>query len=95
MECLCIPHSLPDTCRSAHLGPCDIMRQTQTIQECIADPAKTGAIKEYVEKGRQLYQMQTFDQHLTDLYRGGLITLETAKAAASSASDFERNFQFE
>jgi twitching motility protein PilT len=74
---------------------CEIMRQTQTIQECIADPSKTCTIKEYIEKGRQLYQMQTFDQHLTDLYRSELITLETAKAAASSASDFERNLQFE
>jgi twitching motility protein PilT len=74
---------------------CEIMRQTQTIQECIAEPSKTGTIKEYIEKGRQLYQMQTFDQHLTDLYRSELISLETAKAAATSASDFERNLQFE
>jgi twitching motility protein PilT len=74
---------------------CEIMRQTQTIQECISDPSKTCTIKEYIEKGRQLYQMQTFDQHLTDLYRSELITLDTAKAAASSAADFERNLQFE
>jgi len=39
--------------------------------------------------------MQTFDQHLTDLYRAGTISLETAKSAATSASDFERNLQFE
>jgi twitching motility protein PilT len=74
---------------------CEIMRQTQTIQECIADPAKTPMVKEYIEKGRQMYGMQTFDQHLTDLYRQGLINLETAKAAATSASDFERNLSFE
>jgi twitching motility protein PilT len=74
---------------------CEIMRQTQTIQECIAEPSKTAMIKEYIEKGRELYQMQTFDQHLTDLYREGLINLETAKAAATSASDFERNLSFE
>jgi twitching motility protein PilT len=73
---------------------CEIMRQTQTIQECIAEPAKTCMIKEYIEKGRELYKMQTFDQHLTDLYRAGLINLETAKSAATSAADFERNLQF-
>ncbi|NLT67176.1 MAG: PilT/PilU family type 4a pilus ATPase [Acidobacteria bacterium] len=74
---------------------CEIMRQTKTIQECIADPDKIFMIKEYIEKGRELYQMQTFDQHLTDLYRQDVITLETAKAAATSAADFERNLQFE
>jgi twitching motility protein PilT len=42
-----------------------------------------------------MYQMQTFDQHLTDLYHGGTITLETAKAAATSPSDFERNLNFQ
>lgn len=74
---------------------CEIMRQTQTIQECIADPEKTTMIKEYIEKGREMYQMQSFDQHLTSLYREGRISLETAKAAATSASDFERNLSFD
>jgi twitching motility protein PilT len=74
---------------------CEIMRQTQTIQECIAEPSKIFMIKEYIEKGRELYQMQTFDQHLTELYRKEMISLETAKAAATSASDFERNLQYE
>jgi len=74
---------------------CEIMRQTKTIQECVAEPEKIFMIKEYIEKGREMYQMQTFDQHLTDLYRDGTISLETAKAAATSASDFERNLQFD
>ncbi len=74
---------------------CEVMRQTKTIQECVADAAKTYMIKEYIEKGHELYKMQTFDQHLTDLYRKELISLETAKAAATSAADFERNLQFE
>jgi twitching motility protein PilT len=80
--------------KSGRVVACEIMRQTQTIQECIADPAKTGTMKEFIEKGRELYGMQTFDQHLTDLYKQEIITLETAKAAATSASDFERNLSF-
>jgi twitching motility protein PilT len=74
---------------------CEIMRQTKTIQDCIEDPDKIHMIKEYIEKGRELYKMQSFDQHLTDLYRSGTISLETAKAAATSAADFERNLNFE
>jgi twitching motility protein PilT len=80
---------------SGRVVACEIMRQTQTIQECIAEPAKIHMLKEYIEKGRELYKMQTFDQHITGLYRDGTITLETAKSAATSAADFERNLSFE
>ena len=80
---------------TGRVAACEVMRQTKTIQECIAEPEKIYMIKEYIEKGREFYQMQTFDQHLTDLYRAGTITLETAKSAATSAADFERNLQFE
>jgi len=76
------------------VAACEIMRRNQTIQECILDPEKIHMIKEYIEKGREIYQMQTFDQNLTDLYRSGVITLEAAKAAATSPSDFERNLNF-
>jgi twitching motility protein PilT len=72
----------------------EIMRRTQTMQECIEDPEKIHMMKEYIEKGREMYGMQTFDQHLTDLYKSGAITLETAKSAATSPSDFERNLSF-
>jgi twitching motility protein PilT len=80
---------------SGRVVACEIMRQTKTVQECIAEPAKTYMLKEYIEKGRELYKMQTFDQHLTDLYRAGTINLETAKAAATSAADFERSLSFD
>jgi twitching motility protein PilT len=80
---------------SSRVVACEIMRQTKTIQECISDSDKIHMIKEYIEKGREFYQMQSFDQHLTDLYRAGTITLETAKSAATSAADFERNLNFQ
>jgi twitching motility protein PilT len=73
---------------------CEIMRRTQSIQDCIADPLKTDLMREYLEKGRELYGMQTFDQHLTDLYTAGVIDMATARAAATSAADFERNLVF-
>jgi twitching motility protein PilT len=73
---------------------CEIMRRTQSIQDCIADPLKTDTMREYLEKGRELYGMQTFDQHLTDLYSAGVIDMEAARAAATSAADFERNLVF-
>jgi twitching motility protein PilT len=70
------------------------MRHTKTIQDCIENPEKTAGIKDHLERGREQYGMQTFDQHLTDLYRQELISLETAKSAATSPADFERNLQY-
>jgi twitching motility protein PilT len=86
---------LPRVGGAGRVVACEIMRRTQTIQECIAEPDKMHMLKEYIEKGRELYKMQTFDQHLTDLFKQEIINLETAKSAATSASDFERNLQFE
>jgi twitching motility protein PilT len=81
--------------RMGRVVACEIMRQTKTIQECIADPSKTYMLKEYIEKGNELYKMQTFDQHLRDLYQKGTISLDVAKSAATSAADFERNLNFQ
>ncbi|GBE04513.1 hypothetical protein BMS3Abin10_00129 [bacterium BMS3Abin10] len=44
--------------------------------------------------GGDQYKMQTFDQHLMKLYEEKIIDIETAKSAATSASDFERNVAF-
>jgi twitching motility protein PilT len=68
----------------------EIMKVTRTIEDCIKESEKTPLIKDYIQKGRSQYSMQTFDQHLIDLYKSGQITFETAKAAATSPADFER-----
>jgi twitching motility protein PilT len=73
----------------------EIMVVTKTIQEYIRDPDRTGGIKDAIEKGRSQYGMQSFDQHLTDLYRAGTITMETALEYASNPSDFQRALSFE
>jgi twitching motility protein PilT len=39
--------------------------------------------------------MQSFDQHLTELYRSGKITLETAIESASNPADFQRALNFD
>ena len=38
--------------------------------------------------------MQTFDQHLLQLYQGGVINAETAKRAATHRTDLERALTF-
>jgi len=71
----------------------EIMIVTGMVHEIIRDP-RAGSLKDTIEKGRTQYGMQSFDQHLTDLYREGAITLETALAAATNRADFERALHF-
>ena len=64
----------------------EVMVSTKTIQECIKDPSKTGEITDVVERSRDQYGMQSFDQELSRLYRAGVIDLEVAKSAATNSS---------
>ena len=73
----------------------EILRFTRSIQECIKTPEKTHELKEHMEKGKAEYGMQTFDQHLIELYKSGEISMEVAKFAATSTSEFERGLTIE
>lgn len=73
----------------------EIMVTTQTVREYILDADRTGSLKDVIEKGRTTYGMQSFDQHLSDLYRAQEVKLEVARAAASNPADFERALNFE
>ena len=68
----------------------EVMRVTRTIQECIRHPEKTAEIAGHISKGRDLYGMQTFDQHLAQLYAQKKITIEVAKMAATNSEELER-----
>ena len=72
----------------------EILRNNATIKDYIENAEKTGALKDVIEAGRTQYGMQSFDQHLTQLYKEGVITIEVALDAASSPSDFQRALDF-
>jgi twitching motility protein PilT len=73
----------------------EIMVVTGTIQDYLRDPSKSSGVRDLIEKGKLQYGMQSFDQHLVDLYKRGLISLEVALAASSNPADFQRNLSFE
>jgi twitching motility protein PilT len=70
----------------------EVMYATSTIKACIRDN-KLDEIEQYIEKGRDEYNMQTMDQHLIDLCRAELITIEEAKRISRS-KDLERKLMF-
>ena len=72
----------------------EIMITSPGIKEAISDANKIGEIYTYITKGKRGSGTQTFDQHITDLYKEGKISIDEARASASSPDDFERNLMF-
>ena len=66
------------------------MRSTESIKDCLITPEKTSRVVDFIRIGRDQYGMQTFDQHLMELVEQEKISIEVAKAAATSPGDFER-----
>jgi len=73
----------------------EILISTNIIQQYIIESDKTAFIPDVIAKSRMQYNMQTMDQHLTELYKAGTITFEVAIAAATNASDFQRALDFD
>jgi twitching motility protein PilT len=80
---------VPKADRTGAVPAVEILINTASIKECIIDPAKADEIPMLLEKGRTTYGTQTFDQHLEELYRKGIIDYNTAIAYASRPSDME------
>ena len=66
----------------------EIMYATSSIKACIRD-GHLDEIEQYIEKGRDEYYMQTLDQHLIQLCKQEVITLDEAKRISRS-TDLER-----
>ncbi len=65
----------------------EVMVMTTRIYEFVMDPAQLPMIEDAIAEGGY-YGMQTFDQHLLQLYGDGEVTLRDALAAATNAHDF-------
>jgi twitching motility protein PilT len=69
---------------------CEVLLNSISIQQAIRDPAKTSEIPALIERSSDDLGTQTFDQHLLQLCRSGVITVEVAKSNATSPSEIER-----
>ncbi len=86
---------LPHKDGKGRVAAVEIMRHTGAVQEYIADADRTNEIKDLIASGRTQYGMQTFDQHLMELYRNGTISEAVALSAATSPADFARDLEFQ
>jgi len=73
----------------------EVLRMTRSVRECVRTPGRLADIPELMKRGRDLYGMQLFDQHLLELVTHGRISLETAVYAASNPEEFERSMTIE
>ncbi len=66
----------------------EVMYATSTIKACIRE-GHLDEIEHHIEKGRDEYRMQTLDQHLIQLCKQEVITLDEARRISRS-TDLER-----
>ena len=85
---------LPKATGKGRVVAAEILVSTESIKEFIRDN-RLGDVTDYLSKNTDIYGTQSFDQHLSELYKAGIITLDTAKAATTNPSDFERALAFE
>ena len=86
---------LPNKKGTGRVPAVEILRTTRSIREAIRDPNRAVEIRDHIEKGHSDMQMQTFDQHLLELYQANKIKLETARDAASNPRDFATKLALE
>jgi twitching motility protein PilT len=78
-----VPHATGE----GRVAVVEVMVMTTRIYEFVMDPAQTAVIEDAIAEGGY-YGMQTFDQHLLELYKDGEVTLRDALAAATNSHDF-------
>jgi twitching motility protein PilT len=65
----------------------EVLVSTGRVFDMITNPTNTHLIEDVIAEG-DFYGMQTFDQHLLRMYQDGVITMDSAMAAATSPHDF-------
>ncbi len=83
-----ISQRLARTIEGKRVAVVEILRKNTRIKDMILD-ARDDEIPDAIADGRNTYGMQTFDQHLLDLYRDGIITREEALDKACKRNDLD------
>lgn len=71
----------------------EVLICTPTARELIRDPERTSKLHDFMRNGSDQYGTQTFDQHLLELAMEGVVTPETALAAATNAKELEHQLR--
>jgi twitching motility protein PilT len=78
---------------SGRVPAVEVMINTGYIQDCILDGEKTNLIRDAIQTGVSEYGMQTFDQSIYYLYKGGYISFEQGMSYSSNPDGFKLRVQ--
>ncbi len=95
IEAIVSQRLVPRSDTKGRIAALEILIATPAIREALRDPHGMPRVRDLMERGREQWGTQSFDQHLLDLLHAGTITREDALAHATSPSDFERNLMLE
>jgi len=84
---------LPRKDTDSQIPAVEILRVTGAIRDCILHSNPVEEIHALMESGSEAYGMRSFQQHLQELVRSGMVEYEVARSAATSPSDFELAIQ--
>jgi len=83
-----VSQRLIPTVDSKRRAAVEVLVRTPTIEKLIMEN-RDYEIRDVIEKGREHYKSQSFDQSILDLYNEGVISKEMALEHATSAADLE------
>jgi twitching motility protein PilT len=84
----CVSMRLVNRADDAGRAPAvEVLRATPYIRECIENKDKTKLIRDAISQGTSQYGMQTFDQSLYNLFKGGIISREEALMRATNRDE--------
>ncbi|DAB27265.1 MAG: type IV pili twitching motility protein PilT [Sulfurimonas sp. RIFOXYD12_FULL_33_39] len=83
-----ISQRLIPTIDDRRVAAMEILVKTPTVEKLILEN-RDYEIRDTIEKGREYYKSQSFDQHIFDIYNQGIITRDRAREYATSASNLE------
>lgn len=83
-----ISQRLAKTIDGKRVAVVEILRKNTRIKDMILE-GRDGEITDAIADGKNTYGMQTFDQHLLELYKAGTITKEEALEKSSKRNDLD------
>ena len=95
VEAIVSQRLVPRAQKKSRVAALEILIATPAIRDALRDTHGMPRVRDLMERGRDQWGTQSFDQHLLELLRAGTITRDDALRNATSPSDFERNLLLE
>ncbi len=80
---------IPRSDKPGRVPVVEVLVNTAAVRECMEDQDRISLIGGLIEDDRGVHGMQSFDQSILNLYRKGVVSLETAMETATNPNDLD------